>query len=240
MKKLFVLDWDDSLRVGYSAIDWVKKLKDSNLFVPQEYLRMNKSLNSYRNEKIGYNEFVNSYADIYFKGILPYDTDDISKCLDLFVEQEIKENLSDYTLNLISFLEERHYDLLVISGSPQMLVERIFKRLAKNTKPHVHGINPYNNKYSGSLEVKSRIFRTNMDKYNLIGSIGDSPSDYEITRYSDFGFIVGDKVKSSLFRVKNINHQTKFIVLKNHIEKYESNATNNNYPTTDEKQTAAS
>ena len=228
MRKLFVIDWDDSLRIGYSAVDWISSLHNTGLFSNYYYKKLKQTIELYKTKKIDYNQFVNVYADIYFKGTKSVDSLQLEKQVQLFAKTEIEHNLSHFALDLIDYLKNSGYTILVISGSPQILVSQIFNKLIKDGELYVHGITEDNSErtYSGSSEAKVDIFKRYVDDFSLIGAIGDSPGDYEILKQSDFGFIVGEKVKSSLLRLKKIYHHTEFEELKNHIKLYEYNAEN--------------
>ena len=202
-----ILDWDDTLRRGFSAIEWIGFLHERKAFSSSCFGQMTDLLHQYSKRSIGYNDFVNHYADIYFRGIQQVKEERLNEAARLFALHE-RGQVANFTFDLLYYLETSSYDVLILSGSPQIFLDHFFRdysfRVMGLKKPATGDSN-----YSGGTDTKLKTYQQERVKYSFIGTMGDSPSDQPLIEAADIGFIVGDRIENrGKGNVRRVNHET--------------------------------
>ena len=232
MRPLFILDWDDSLRRGYSALAWVDFLYQEGLYDEKIYQDYRADFKRYK-ETRDYETFVNNYAKRYALALKGRPLRQILDRAKRFVRGE-QTHLSAYTLELLSYCTSHEIDLMVISGSPRVVIDEFFQNypLVKThaLEPALDAQEVYTGeivKLNGGREFRRNILDQYREQREVIMTIGDSPSDRYLLQNADLAFLVGNKIevetRPGLLRV---THDTAAEVLIGFIEANLSGRTN--------------
>ena len=218
MRRAFVVDWDDSLRIKYSALDWVHFIEGRQQFNGEAYSAFTQAVAAYRAKSLPYDEFVQRYAEVYAQGVQGVLHTDLQASATAFVELE-QERLASFTLELLRYCDAENIEVIVLSGSPELVLSTFF---ADHNIKRLSGVKlsiDANGYYTGQLEesrsggasYKRDYVNALRNDYDFLYGIGDSPSDVEFLKRCDVGFIVGSKVGAWRVRkLERVYHNTKF------------------------------
>ena len=224
MKPLFILDWDDSLRRNYSALDWVDYLHLHHIYGEGDYAKHDAGIQEYK--KTGdYGKFVNGYAKLYTKALEGQKVNTIERMADDFAVKEL-DKLSKYTVELLEYCSSRRINLFVLSGSPAVVLEAFFK---KYHPLEIDGLRPdidKNSIYTGTIvnlsgggSHKQKVFDSVRDSSQTIITIGDSISDKYLLENADISIQVGSKIElQGRPNLLKVDHDTDARVLIEFIE----------------------
>ena len=130
-RKLCLLDWDGTLRKGYTTLDWLMFLHQQNI-VEKSHIQELRLLDAaFQEEKIKYEEFVRDVADIYARAINGKQKSEIAVLADQFVKID-EANLFSFCKPLLHRLRLFHVNVVVISGAPIEPLLAYSKTLAFN------------------------------------------------------------------------------------------------------------
>ena len=213
MKKLFILDWDDSLRIGYSALAWVEFLTSHghfnasdeiiNLVIKYKNRDKVKAANAPTEKPTTYEDFVNGYADIYRRGIAGFQVSQIERLAVEFARIERSKHLYPYTTNLLDYLEANNFTVVLISGSPLVVLEAFF---AGWPRIELHGLRctvvdgmytAEAGNLSGGKEGKKNVVLPLLAQFDYVGGLGDSPADLSYLNLCDFALVAKTKLADS-------------------------------------------
>jgi len=200
-----VFDWDNTVRGGFTIIDWFDYLKSCE----HEYLRtkkdkilktvdlINRCTNRFNNKEITHDEFAISINGYYCEAIKGWSASQLAIIADDFMPS-FKEKIYKYAIESFSYFNSIGVPIYIVTGAPSLIISKckeefdikaIFSLVPEVDDDMFTGGILENCGYS---TAKNRV----MDKIksshicNVFG-FGDSASDLPILDKSDNPFIVG-------------------------------------------------
>jgi phosphoserine phosphatase len=176
-----VLDWDGTLRKGYEILDWTNFLDESGKFDSDTAVRQRELVSNYLARKIPYAQAVLDVGVIYAEGIAGHKIEDTLALAAQFAR--IDKAIFGFTPAFFKILLKNNLRIVLISNTPQVMLDVYRKHFGLT---EVYGlqveqraglwanqviINP------GLSDVKRRIVKELVNKYNIILGMGDTHED---------------------------------------------------------------
>lgn len=182
--KLSLLDWDGTLRPGYTTIDWMHFLHHHSIVDVAHILELSQIETAFREGKADYETFIQRSANIYANAIAGTPRRDVVPLAHQFVRMD-ETNLFSFCKPLLMRLRSANVDTIVISGAPIEPLLAYADRLPITTLLGVEIAISYNNVYTntiktnyGLLESKTRAVQELVkDKPTVVLAIGNSIND---------------------------------------------------------------
>ena len=203
--RVSLLDWDGTLRRGYTTIDWLKFLNSHGIIHSSHITKLEQLENNFREGKILYDDFVQGAATIYGFAINGKYQKDIEILADQFVNID-ETKLFSFSRPLLENLRIANIKVIVISGAPVEPLLSYSKRLPISKVLGVE-ISTDNGIYerdvkenSGLLATKIKIVRDILkSEVDVVLAIGNSLSDLPMLSVAEQGiFILEDNQKTPI------------------------------------------
>jgi len=202
MKKYIALfDWDLTVRSNYAFTKWTELLM-KNEIIDKNFVKDNEWLiKSYIEGKINHDEMSREGMKIFCKHLAGTNVMDVSSINEEYKLQDDMHIHSIMREIIFPFLIKNNVEIIVITGSPQEIVE-LYKEELGISK--VYGMNYYidNGKYTGEFkyntglsENKQKIIDEILNDKNIevLFGFGDSISDIPILKVAKQAFINNSK-----------------------------------------------
>lgn len=220
-QEISLLDWDGTLRKGYTLFDWVNYLTNKKLLDNLVFNSLEKSLNEFQSGLLTYTDLVLNTADIYAKSVAGIDESDLAIEAEIFTLNDSK--LFPFVDNMMSFLHSKKIDIIVISGAPtlvlnafssQLKIDKVFGLDLEKTDNRIYNGNILNN--HGLFDSKKKL----VDKFitegrKIILGIGNSKSDIPLLEHARKSFIIEPIAQISLPNTCLSNPEKILIEIKN-------------------------
>ena len=204
VKKLAVLDWDGTLRRGFTIKTWIRFLVKENLFDSEVEIKLLEFFNDYECGKLNHDSLADATANFYAQSLKDTREDDILLAAYKFLNED-KTLLYPFTIPLTSFLKDNNIDIIVISGAPAEVIRAQQKKL-KIDRVFALECETKNGIYTGSVRVntgisseKSKVisYIKSIQKYNFYLAMGNSNSDIPMLEAAPVNAIVNNPSLSS-------------------------------------------
>jgi phosphoserine phosphatase len=116
-RRLALLDWDNTLRSGFTVIDWTRFLKSRKLYDEVAHEQICTIIESYIRHQLTYAELSELIAGLYASGLEGQLVSDIQESAADFARDD-QENLFQFTPQFLALLAERKIDVCIVSGCP--------------------------------------------------------------------------------------------------------------------------
>jgi len=200
-----VFDWDNTVRAGFTIIDWFDYLKSCQ----HEYLKTKKHkiletidsisrcTNQFNNREITHDEFAISINMYYCEAIKGWSASQLATVADGFMPS-FKKRMYKYALDSFSYFNSVNVPIYIITGAPALIIDKckeefgiksIFS-LIPEVEDDIYTGNILEN--CGYSKEKNRVMDEIKASYTCsVFGFGDSASDLPILDKSDNSFIVG-------------------------------------------------
>ena len=219
IKKLALLDWDGTLRSGFTIKSWIAFLVKEKLFDSSVEDSLLNLFNDYLYNKLTHDELSQSTAEIYASALKGFKERDISLAATRFLYED-KNLLNSFSLPLFSFLKKYEISIAIISGAPIEVI-RAYKTMFNFDEIFALECEIEDGIYSGNIKVnagdskeKNKVITSIAftNKYNFYFSMGNSSSDIPLLMASPIKAIVNNKDLVSYIQ-SNSQIDTKQILL---------------------------
>jgi len=211
--KYALLDWDNTLRRGFTLFTWIDYLLDKGYISPSVRNDIMPFIEMEDSGLISHSELAKRASKIYAEGIRGLTYVEYEKCLVEYMETD-ESYIFNFVSDLFAILSKNNIDAIIISGSPELIIRRYAKRF-NISKIYAMLEEKTNGVFNGSVSQnfgynKKRI----IDKlFKLYGehpflSIGDSCADLAMLEVAKCGFWVkkdNNKIMDSRFKTLDPN-----------------------------------
>jgi phosphoserine phosphatase len=177
-----LMDWDNTLRRGFTIVDWARFLTDRNLFNPTVFDDLAATAQNYAKGIISYRQLSDQAPSLYAKGLSGHNALEVRKVASTFVDRD-RRSLFGFTEPLHEFLHRRNIELVVISGAPIEVLDAFGKILGWS---RVYGVTvdtaegcylPTLLENPAGVAAKRSIVREVVYGSDTLLALGDSESD---------------------------------------------------------------
>ncbi len=129
-RKIALIDWDGTIRDGYTIKEWIKFLiKNSNKKDDLILETINKMFIDYQKGILSHDQLADITAQIYADYLNGLDTTYINHLAKEFLSQDEKR-LFSYSIKLFELLHNLKIQTVVISGCPSVILD-LYKEMQK-------------------------------------------------------------------------------------------------------------
>ncbi|GEM_PF-6755978 len=197
MDNIILVDWDGTLRDGYTSYDWLIFLEKNNTIPAKTSNAFKRLILSYKNKEIEYEDLVEQTATITANAIKGINATLITEATKDFVLQDNK--VFDFVDELCDLIKDNNLKVVIISGAPEIVLNAFrikfpfdyIKSLKFTTDKEGIFTGEYDINY-GLLEQKKNAveeIKQNISK-NILFSIGDSLSDKPLFKSSQHAYMM--------------------------------------------------
>lgn len=199
-KNIALIDWDGTIRKGFTIISWVKYLIVNFNEKSDSLQKIIEKFNDYDNGALSHDELANATAHIYATYLEGRSAEKVEKIADEFVSLD-KDNLFSFYTGLFDILREYNIRPIIISGCPIEVLNSYKKHVGfKN----IYGlrVNIVDRIYTSNIIInpgvstrKEEIVKQEILQKNDLAlvSLGNSTSDMPLFNNSKLSFIVNNK-----------------------------------------------
>jgi phosphoserine phosphatase len=196
-QKLALLDWDNTLRPGFTLTDWVNFLVRSKRFNPWLANDIAELVRSYSKGTASYPELSEKAPHLYAQGLGGQSATDIGRTADRFVRLD-RSRLFPFTVPFLHLLDELKLDIHIVSGCPHEVLVAYVRLLGQGTAcgliaEQEHGF------YTGRLaanyasaEGKKSVVAELLDGDRAFLAAGDSESDLPLFENAQIRLVFGN------------------------------------------------
>lgn len=116
-RRLALLDWDNTLRPGFTITDWTAFLASRQQFDNASVTQILDAIDSYSTGQLSYSEFSELAANLYAAGLAGQGVDEIQRSAVAFAESDL-QNLFEFTQPFLSLLTDEGIEVCIVSGCP--------------------------------------------------------------------------------------------------------------------------
>jgi phosphoserine phosphatase len=120
MKKLAVLDFDQTLSKGFISMAFLDYLKDKNIYPEKNYAAQMTLLERYRKGELSYDEWCKEWGDEWAKGLRGRSCDEIYHNSKRFFDT-YRKNIFPKAYDLIDSLKRDHTVMLLSVGASEVI-----------------------------------------------------------------------------------------------------------------------
>ena len=197
-----VLDWDGTLRKGYEILDWTNFLDENGKFDRETAVRQRELVSNYLAGKIPYAQAVFDVGVIYAEGIAGQKVGDTLALAAQFAR--IDKAIFGFTPAFFEILLKNNLRIVLISNTPQVMLDEYRKHFGLT---EVYGLqveqqaglwanqvimNP------GLSDVKRRIVKELVSRYNIILGMGDTHEDAPLLEASKIRLFLKPESKPNI------------------------------------------
>jgi len=198
-KNIALIDWDGTIRNGFTIIDWIKFLIKNTNKKNTLIDKIAKKFNEYDNNILSHDELANETAEVYAECLKGLNADDIAVLSDKFVMED-KNNLFSFSYGLFNLLKKYNIEPVIISGCPIEVLNSYKKNIEfKN----IYGlkVNIINGIYHNNIIINpgiSSIKKIIVEKKVLsneklaLVAFGNSISDIPLFQRSKLSFVINN------------------------------------------------
>lgn len=198
-----VLDWDNTLRKGYTLFSWTDFLCKSGLISFDIKVREADLSRQYLLGQISHDEYARSACEDYALALKDKSEKEIENAANDYWEYD-KLQLFGFTHDLFCLLHQNDIKPIIISGAPKCIIEKYKKHFFLH---EILAVEPeyIRNKYTGKIKCNYGYNKENT-MLQLKAKLGDSPilafgdssSDVPLFKSARHSFCIYDKVPLQL------------------------------------------
>lgn len=193
-----LLDWDGTLRKGYTILDWTSFLVRHKLFSKHLNNKLS-NLISKIDHSIPYERAVNEAAALYAKGIVGTESKRIDMMAVNFVNED-HSSLFRFSEALLKILKESAVKVIIVSGSPIEPLNAYSKLFDFADIFALKICTDSENKFNGDILTNYGLAIEKQNVVNILKqrneriflSIGNSESDLPLFKAAENSIVIGD------------------------------------------------
>lgn len=192
-----LLDWDNTLREGFTITSWTKYLCDKSAIKKDTYSKLMRQFELHQMRKISYGQLANTSTEIYVQALAGAELCTIEKLAYHFCQKD--SAVFQFVNKLFDFFKKSEVDIIIISGSPQVVLLQYAKRFGIN---EVYGmdIEVLDGRYTGIVRQDYGAEKTHIvqeicysrNRRPLI-AFGDSTADEPLLKAAKYGYLFDKK-----------------------------------------------
>ena len=211
--KYALLDWDNTLRKGYSIFSWCNFLIEKAVIDKTSLDRINLIKQNYENRLISHDDFAKICCENFVNYLRGMSVEKITALEKEFINV-FKKDVFSFSKGILDCLENNDYKIIIVSGAPKSLISQC---IADNKNVIVYGLEfeINNDKYTGLVERnygfnKNEIVDLLTAKYGKPSiAFGDSSSDiYMLNEAEKSVLIVSDQTKTALYKADMLIYES--------------------------------
>lgn len=198
VKNCAVLDFDGTLRSGYTISAWLKFIQNSFELGYDFLSEFDELLKAYQKKNILYEELVVYAGEIYADACLGIHHNKLEALAEEFVKEDTL-NIFPYTSELFEAFRESETSVFVVSGAPELPLKAYSKYLGIDEIFGLRLATTNDGECNGNIKIN---FGTANNKYSVVSNlakqftisvaIGDAESDWPILKHAKHNFNVGN------------------------------------------------
>jgi phosphoserine phosphatase len=214
-QEIAVLDWDGTMRPGFTIEAWVERLRRGRLISKHSAEEIERTKSRYNAGLLAHDEFAIEAARVYATSLRGRTTNAVRRVAERFVEADAVR-LNRWSRSLVAELRRHSIGVVVVSGAPEEILEVYMERLRLDA---VYGLKlaARQGKYSGSIRrnpgasgvkgaIIDRLVMSNHRRIRL--ALGNSGSDMPLFSASPVSIIVDDDSLTANGRTFHIRSET--------------------------------
>lgn len=202
MGKYALFDWDNTLRKGFTICDWVQYLSAKEVINVDFYRDILYQFELSNKHVITYQQLSDNTTNLYAKAITGINVSDIKRLGKIFCSQD--HAVFPYVCKLFNLFRQNNIEIIVISGTPHMLLEHYSKIFGiHKVYGMVIGVNE--NCFSGIIEKDYGIYKAEIvreickvKREQPLFALGDSIADKPLIKAAKYGCYI-DKATESIY-----------------------------------------
>lgn len=203
-----LLDWDNTLRKGFTITSWTKYLCDKKAIREETYSKLLRQFELHQAKEISYEQLATSTTEVYAQALVGVDLISIENLAHSFCLEDT--DVFSYTNKLFGFLREKRIDSVIISGSPKIVLLQYAKRFGFS---EIYGmdVEVINGKYTGKVkqdfgaEKKLIVSAICHDRQGMpVIAFGDSTSDEPLLSVARYGYLLDWKRQAVMLNGRKI------------------------------------
>lgn len=207
-----LLDWDNTLRKGYTLFTWMDYLIDIGALESVVREEVDYYIEEYKRKKISHDQLAKEACDVFAKSIKGMKKSILERQIRTYMCED-SAKLYEFTQEIFDVLKENRILPIIVSGAPSNIIEKyhikfniykIYGFAAEVENDRFSGKVSYNYGYNKSLKVEE--ICKQMGRLPKI-AFGDSVSDFEMLNKAEKSIIVCENKRYSKFKADRIIEQ---------------------------------
>ncbi|MEY8395133.1 HAD-IB family phosphatase [Lachnospiraceae bacterium 45-P1] len=192
-----LLDWDNTLRKGFTITSWTEYLCAQNAIEGDTYSRIMKQFELHCSQKISYAQLASTTTEIYARALTGIKLCTVEKLACSFLQED--DAVFPFVNKLFCFFKRNQIDTIIVSGAPQIVLLQYAKQFGID---EIHGmdIEISDGRYTGEVTQdygaeKAQIVKeicNNRNSAPLI-AFGDSDADMPLLKAAKYGYFLDRK-----------------------------------------------
>lgn len=198
--RVVLVDWDNTLRAGFTVVPWTQFLESSGLFGGASRLR--EMLESFNPASDDYDAFCERMALAYAAGLVGRSQADVLEAAKAFVKAD--NSIFNFARHLLAYLEGEGFSVIVISGAPDELMHEYAEAVGFSLAGTLQ-LETASGSYTGEVlhnsglsERKAQAVRAIAEHRSVAMAFGDSTADFPLFDAASVGFLVRRGRESSV------------------------------------------
>ena len=204
-----LLDWDNTLRKGYTLFTWMDYLIGIGIIESVVREKIDYCMEEYKKENISHDQLAKDACDVFAKSIKGIKKSVLEQQINSYMCED-STKLYKFTQEIFDVLNENNILPIIVSGAPYNILEKYHKKfniyktygfVAEVEKGRFSGNVSCNYGYNKSLKVEEIC-----KKMGILPKIafGDSVSDFEMLNTAEKSIIVCENDRYSKFKADGI------------------------------------
>jgi phosphoserine phosphatase len=194
--KVALLDWDGTIREGFTILDWVRFLAGKGLLASGIENELNTEFTAYKNNQISHDQLASRSAGLLAGGLRGVRCKFVDRAARDFFAAD-RTRLHTWALEILTLLR-RYMDVVVVSGAPQEVLN-CYGKMCQFAQVHGLLLETINGIYSGLVKQnpgtsngKRDVIASFINGKTVVIAIGNSDSDMPLFDASKMNIVVNN------------------------------------------------
>lgn len=202
MRKIALLDWDGTLRRGFTIADWCKYLCDSGLLKLALLERLEAQFQTYSMGAMSHDELAVAAAEIVARGLSGLSVQEVAEATKRFIHTD-QGSVFRFGIDALTNLAQLGYSAYLVSGAPGSVVKSYTFPVDLHLDFHCLEFISVGGIYTGELasnpgisSIKETIVNgimSHIEGAHFVFAVGNSESDQPLFKYADVGLVIDNK-----------------------------------------------
>ncbi len=193
---IVLIDWDNTMRGGFTLVDWVSFLADSNLFDKGVAAEILDTIKRHGDGELTYEEMARASTALYANGLAGYQVAAVEQAALKFVQLD-QVHLHSFVSSLLAALKGNDMTIVVVSGCPVEPLEA-YKDILNLDHIYALQVGVSGGKYVAELVEnpagfdgkKAVVERLTESGDSVALAMGDSSADLPLLNAANYGIVV--------------------------------------------------
>jgi phosphoserine phosphatase len=199
-RKVALLDWDGTLRDGFLLRDWANYLQAESIISSIRLEAYFRTVHAYLQGAISYDVFTNEAPAAYARALRGASPALLKDAAQKFTSEDLTYGkIFPFTIPLLDQLAHFHIESIVVSGSPQELLETYMKPLGVSAIIAL-SLEVEGDIYSGDIKGNPATFDAKLaiasqfEPEDVVLAMGDTEADAPLLTRAASRIVVGDQL----------------------------------------------